>query len=281
MSDGHGNTTRRAWDVVVLDVDADQDGWTKTTDCDETDPAVHPTANELLGNHVDDDCDASTPDAPPGGLTGSMMSWGSNHNGKIGNGSSSPTLVSSPVAIPGIDNVVQVDEGDRSGYAVLDNGEVRAWGFDGEGGLGRGTLNATTATPMSPLAVGGGAGRLTGVTQLAAEDDGHVLARRTDGTVVAWGQNQARQVGDGSTVNYRLYPAQVVTGEDGSPLTGVREVEAGVSDSYAIMDDGTVRSWGYVRCDGGSIHPPGALPGLAAARRRRREADLRGQPARR
>ena len=117
----------------MLDRDPDADGWTKTTDCDETDPAVHPTANELLGNGTDDDCDASTPDAPPGGLTGSMLSWGSNHNGTIGNGSFTPTLVASPVAIPGLDNVVQVEGGDRSGYAVLANGEVRAWGFNGVG----------------------------------------------------------------------------------------------------------------------------------------------------
>src|SRR4029453_12209889 len=83
MSDGHGNKTRRAWDVVVVDSDNDQDGWTKTTDCDETHPAVHPTANELFGDGVDDDCDTSTPDAPPGGLTGSVMAWGSNHNGTV------------------------------------------------------------------------------------------------------------------------------------------------------------------------------------------------------
>ena len=50
------------------------------------DPAVHPTANELLGNGIDDDCDTGTPDAPPGGLTGSLWSWGSNHNGTVGTG---------------------------------------------------------------------------------------------------------------------------------------------------------------------------------------------------
>ena len=38
-----GGETRRTWDVIVLDRDDDEDGWTKTTDCDETDPAAHPT----------------------------------------------------------------------------------------------------------------------------------------------------------------------------------------------------------------------------------------------
>ena len=147
----NGGTTRRAWDVVVLDRDPDGDGWTKTTDCDETDPAIHPTADERLGNGADDDCDASTADAPPGGLTGSMMSWGSNHNGTVGTGSFTPTLVPSPVAIPALDDVVAVEHGDRAGYALLASGEVRAWGFNGTGGLGIGVLGSTTATPVSPL----------------------------------------------------------------------------------------------------------------------------------
>ncbi len=244
--------TRRTWDVVVLDGDPDADGWTKTTDCDETDPAVHPAADERLGNGLDDDCDPSTADAPPGGLTGSLRSWGSNHNGTIGIGTGTPTLVPSPVAVPGLDDVVQMEHGDRSQYAVLASGQVRAWGFNGTGGLGIGVFGSAQLSPVSPLAVGGGGGHLSGVTQLAASSHGHVLARRTDGSVVAWGQNQARQVGDGSTVNMRLYPVHVVTGADGPPLTGVRAVEASTSGSYAIMEDGTVRSWGYIHCDGGT-----------------------------
>ncbi|HEX5620850.1 MAG TPA: Calx-beta domain-containing protein [Solirubrobacteraceae bacterium] len=246
-----GGTTRRAWDVIVLDKDADEDGWTKTTDCDETDPAVHPTADERLGNGVDDDCDTGTPDAPPGGLTGSMMSWGSNHNGTIGNGSSSPLLVASPVPIPGYDNVVQVEGGDRAGYALLDNGEVRVWGLNGTAQFGNGTLGGASTTPVSPLAAGGGSGRLTGVTQLSSDQHGFVAARRSDGTVVAWGENQAGEIGDGSTVTYRLYPAQVLTGPD-APLTGVRSLEGGYAENYAVMEDGTVRAWGQIRCDGGT-----------------------------
>ena len=32
----------------------------------------------------------------------------------------------------------------------------------------------------------------------------------------------------------------------------MRSVEAGYVESYAVMDDGTVRAWGQIRCDGGS-----------------------------
>jgi alpha-tubulin suppressor-like RCC1 family protein len=248
---GPGGTTRRLWDVVVTDKDADGDGWTKTTDCDETDPSVHPSADERLGNGVDDDCDTGTPDAPPGGLTGSMMAWGANFLGALGTGSSSAP-VASPVAIPGLDNVVQIENGSGSGYAVLANGEVRAWGSNGVGQLGDGTTTSWTGTPQSPLAVGGGGGRLTGVTQISSDNHDAVAALRSDGTVVAWGENRAGEAGDGSTVNSRLYPVQVLTGPDGPPLTGVQSIETGYSEHYAVMKDGTVRAWGQIRCDGGT-----------------------------
>ncbi|HXV58660.1 MAG TPA: Calx-beta domain-containing protein [Gaiellaceae bacterium] len=250
-SDGAAaGSTRRTWTVVVLAPDGDGDGWTATTDCDEADPAVHPSANELLGNGSDDDCDPGTADAPPGGLTGSMWSWGSNHNGSVGSGSFSPQIVQAPVSIPGYDDVVGVKGGDRTGFAVLASGEARGWGFNGTYELGTGTVSSTSS-PVSPLSVSGGPGPLAGVTQIASSG-GHTVARRADGSVVGWGENRAGQVGDGSTADARPFPVQTLTGPDGPPLTGVRSVEAGYVESYAVMDDGTVRAWGQIRCDGGS-----------------------------
>jgi alpha-tubulin suppressor-like RCC1 family protein len=246
-----GGTTRRAWDVIVLAPDADGDGWTATTDCDVSDAGVHPSSTERLGNGIDDDCDAATPDAPPGGLVGSILSWGANHNGTIGTGSFSPTLVDTPVPVPGLDDVVQVEStGDRASLAVLANGEVLSWGFNGVGNLGVGTVGPASATPLSPLPVGGGSGRLSGVTQISAKSQ--VVARRVDGTVVSWGQNTNGMLGDGSTVNVRPYPMPVLSAAGGPPLSGVKEVEAGYVESYALMDDGTVRAWGQIRCNGGT-----------------------------
>jgi len=36
--------------------DADGDGWSELDDCDDNDPAVHPEAEEVCGNGLDDDC---------------------------------------------------------------------------------------------------------------------------------------------------------------------------------------------------------------------------------
>ncbi len=254
MSDGTtaGGSTRRAWTVEVVASDADGDGWTSTTDCDDSDPSVHRGVNELFGNGIDDDCDGGTPDAPPGGLTGSVWSWGSNHNATIGTGTSTPLLVHSPVPIAPYTDIVNIAIGDRAEYVVRASGEIRDWGFGLTGNLGNGT-QATSGTHQSPLAVGGGSGTLSGVTQLSSIS--HVVARRVDGSVVSWGENGQRQVGDGSSVSYRTYPVEVLTGPDGPALTGVRAVEAGYAESYALMNDGTVKAWGQIRCDGGTnIH---------------------------
>jgi hypothetical protein len=43
-------------------VDEDRDGYSTVLDCDDTDPAVNPGAEETPYNGIDDDCDPSTPD---------------------------------------------------------------------------------------------------------------------------------------------------------------------------------------------------------------------------
>ena len=148
-SDGtvSGGATHRSWSVVVVRPDADHDGWTATPDCDESDPAVHPTANELLGNGIDDDCDAGTPDAPPGGLTGSMWSWGSNHNGTIGVGLVSAHARARTDRDPGLRRRRGGRERHAVGYAVLASGEVRGWGFNGAADLGLGFVGSGQSTP--------------------------------------------------------------------------------------------------------------------------------------
>src|SRR5665213_1602411 len=65
----------------------------------------------------------------------------------------------------------------------------------------------------------------------------HSLALKNDGTVWAWGDNGAGELGDGTTTQ-RNTPLQV------SGLTGVVAVAAGHFHSLAVKSDGTVWAWG-------------------------------------
>ncbi|KAB8182154.1 hypothetical protein FH610_024740 [Microbispora catharanthi] len=264
-TDADGHRVTRGWSVLVFRKDADGDGWTATTDCDDSDAAVHPGQIEFIGNGVDDDCDSGSPDAPPGGLTAKPYGWGHNTLGQVGTGTLGGEFdAPQQTVLPG--TAVQVESGFRVSFAVLSDGTVRAWGMNDHGQLGDGSTVSQRATPVSPLGVGG-AGTLAGVTRISAHGD-QVAAVRTDGTVATWGFNGNGQLGDGSTMTSRNVPGLVLTGPD-TPLRGVRDIEAGEQAFYALMDDGTVTSWGVQKCLGTSSQNKPyatAIPGLSDIR---------------
>ncbi|HEX3003124.1 MAG TPA: MopE-related protein, partial [Angustibacter sp.] len=241
---GARRRTATSWVVVVTAPDADGDGWTATPDCDDSRADVHPGGFERLGNGIDDDCDPSTPDAPPGGLTGDVRSWGNAQGVGLPIGSTS--VYYQPVAVPALTGVRQVDSMHAGGFAVMGDGTVKAWGQNYGGSLGNGT-QTQSYVPVSVSGVGGG-GQLSGVRTLAADND-HVVALRTDGSVVAWGAGENGQVGDGTFVAAHPYPLEVVDAS-GAPLTGATAVATGEQTSSAVDGDGRVWTWGVNACDG-------------------------------
>lgn len=245
VTGANGRTARRAWRVTVTTPDADGDGWTATPDCDDARADVHPGRMEAFGNGIDDDCDAGTADAPPGGLVGAAWSWG--HFQGLGTGSFDDSHTPAPV--PALSEVVQVESSHAGGVAIIPGGEVRTWGL-GYGIVGDGTQQSRR-TPVSPLGVGGAPGtRLTSVVQVASEGPG-VIARLSGGEVVAWGANGNGQVGNGSSSNVELHPVSVVTA-DGTELTDAVDVAQGENTNYILRADGTVWTTGVSRCHGRS-----------------------------
>lgn len=102
-------------------------------------------------------------------------------------------------------------------------------------GLVEATVKTGVAGSGSP-AVHAGSPRTGGVVQIATGGS-HCLALKSDGTVWAWGDNYAGNLGDG-TDDDRGVPRQVVG------LGGVIAVAAGYSHSLALKGDGTVWAWG-------------------------------------
>ncbi len=104
-----------------------------------------------------------------------------------------------------------------------------AWGENLYRQLGDGSTNAASALPV---AVSG----LSGVTSVAAGGR-HSLALLSNGTVMAWGDDEAGQLGDGGAT-FSSVPV-AVTG-----LTGVKAIAAGANHSLALLTNGTVMAWG-------------------------------------
>ncbi|UHO39641.1 T9SS type A sorting domain-containing protein [Chryseobacterium capnotolerans] len=77
----------------------------------------------------------------------------------------------------------------------------------------------------------------TGCWETVSTGSFHVLGIKTDGTLWAWGENLAAQLGDGTTVSKNT-PTQI--GTDNNWL----KVSAGDSHTAAIKTDGTLWTWG-------------------------------------
>jgi hypothetical protein len=167
---------------------------------------------------------------------GTVYSCGTNSVGQLGDGSTAPS--DTPVAVKGLANVgavslvaSSVDEG-----ALLPDGAFYDWGANGEDQIGNGMSGGYSDVPiLVPLplpatqVVAGGMGVTNGST----------LAMLSDGSLWAWGCDNAGQLGDGRTVN-EASPIEF------RPPTGVTYTllaESGVT-SYGVTASGAVYSWG-------------------------------------
>lgn len=121
---------------------------------------------------------------------GSVVCWGQNDFGELGNGSTS--LKAGPAAVAGLTDVVALAAGFSHTCALKSDGTVACWGYNGYGQLGDGT----TTDRLVPTAVPG----LAGVVALAAGGY-HTCALKADGGVLCWGWNGKGQLGDGTTAD--------------------------------------------------------------------------------
>jgi len=144
---------------------------------------------------------------------GTVWTWGDSYQGgKLGNGTTSssaytPVQVKNETGTGFLTNALSVAGGDNHTLAVMKDGTVRAWGYNGAGQLGDGTF----ADKSIPVQV-----KVDGVK---AVDGGrnHTVALKTDGTVWTWGLNDSGQLGDGTTVTRNPTPVKVVFPADTTP----------------------------------------------------------------
>ncbi len=180
---------------------------------------------------------------------GTAMAWGRNGEGQLGNGKMANSNV--PVTVKGLSGATAVAAGGEHSLALLSNGTVVAWGSNEALQLG---------AEGKKIKVGGGGPEeepeyeevqiensnvpvlvqaVSGAIAVAAGSE-HSLALLGNRTVMAWGSNQADQLGNGSAAGNSSFPAAI------GGLSGVTAIAAGnARHSLALLGDGTIKAWGY------------------------------------
>ncbi|PWA04230.1 RCC1 domain-containing protein [Flavobacterium psychrotolerans] len=162
--------------------------------------------------------------------TGSVMAWGQNVYGQLGNGTNGAATDSTiPVSVNTIDGVTAVYGGWGWNTALKNDGSLWSWGSNYSGTLGNGT-NTDTNSPQIIIP----SGVIAGAASPSASSS---LALKNDGTVWAWGTNTNGQLGNGTSVSTNT-PGQVNT------LTGITAIAVGGEHCFAIKNNGTVWGWG-------------------------------------
>jgi alpha-tubulin suppressor-like RCC1 family protein len=162
--------------------------------------------------------------------SGSVLCWGLNHVGQLGDGTVTQRLT--PTAVSGMTSgAAAIATGDFHSCAVTEGGTLACWGDNTYGQLGDGTtLHRATAMGVTGLS--------SGVAAIAL-GYGHSCALTTGGGVLCWGQNIDGQLGDGTNTGGSAPVA--VSGL----ATGVSAVAGGGgSHNCALNTSGGVVCWG-------------------------------------
>ena len=194
------------------------------------------------------------------------FTWGVNTYGQLGNGDTNALNKQiAPVSVLGAaaSGMDGVAVGGTHLLAFKNNGNVYAWGNNSYGQLGD-NMNNVSALPV--VVFKDALTPLSGVIDVSAGlyhsvaivDDGS----GTKGTVWAWGDNSWKQLGD-TVVTSRIIAGQV------SGVSNVTKISAGGGHNLALINDGTVMSWGYnqfgqlgLDISGLIISTPGTISGF-------------------
>jgi alpha-tubulin suppressor-like RCC1 family protein len=216
-----------AWFSLALRSDGTVWAWGMNTDGElgngttvSTEVPVQVTGlSQVTGISAGDDASLATRTRGITALT-SVWAWGGNSMGQLGDGTVTNHLT--PEQVTGINTpfVAGISAGFQFAVVLGTDGSSWGWGADQSGQLDSAPTSSPVTRPRQMTWTG------SGITHLSAGFD-HVLALRSNGTVLAWGSNSQGQLGDGA-VGGTSGPEQVVG------LGGVSQVSAGGQFSLAL-----------------------------------------------
>jgi alpha-tubulin suppressor-like RCC1 family protein len=167
---------------------------------------------------------------------GTVYACGTNIAGALGDGSRRDSTT--PVKVAGLDgsSVTELVASFANSGALLSDGEYDDWGYDGDGQLGDGHVRTSSDVPVrvrlphpvSQVALGG-----------SIWNNGQTLVMLSDGSLYAWGNDRAYQLGNQKKARQplprRFYPPAGVT---------YQSLATGSATSYAVSTTGKVYAWG-------------------------------------
>ncbi len=168
---------------------------------------------------------------------GTLWAWGYNAMGELGDGCVFAQTCSnrySPGQVGADKTWSAVSGGTAHSVALKQNGTLWAWGDNSSGQIGTGVTGSYYSTPN----------QITADTNWASISAGgfFTTAIKTDGTLWAWGNNYAGQLGDGcvkgSTCVSKATPTAVNADTDWAA------VAAGANHVLALKTNGTLWAWG-------------------------------------
>ncbi len=169
--------------------------------------------------------------------------WGYNGNGQLGVGDQANRNKATTVA--SLSNVKDIELGgeDTGGFAcaLINDGTVKCWGYNGYGQLGVGDTTLRT-TPTQVLDNAGGNLINVADIELNGNDVGFVCALITDGTVKCWGRNLEGQLGVGDTTQRTKATTVLNIGGANPKAIKLYSIDYSIC---ALLEDKTVKCWGY------------------------------------
>jgi alpha-tubulin suppressor-like RCC1 family protein len=158
-----------------------------------------------------------------------LMCWGENSKGQLGDGTTIPA--SKPQPVIALDDVHDFAIGYIHSCAVDVTGQVSCWGWNPHGLID--TALPLDAFVSSPWPKAG----LTDIVELGAGNH-HACALHADGRVSCWGYEGYGQLGDGSDQAHGD-PLPV------ADLLDAVAIASGTTHNCALRSGGTIACWGY------------------------------------
>ncbi|MDR1767179.1 MAG: InlB B-repeat-containing protein [Propionibacteriaceae bacterium] len=185
-----------------------------------------------------------------------VMNYDEPHLSQTSTACTEPTLVNGHGDMPLDADIVQIYAGSNNNpmvFAIDADGRVYAWGTNGGGGLGLGSMGSVIYPEPVNITANLTAAGARRIVQIAiSSQNGQVLALDKDGQVFGWGSNAYSQTGlpygpgDGSVGSPVWSPTKIL-----DPLiqhvasdVAITKIAAGGTASYALTDEGHIYAWG-------------------------------------